>query len=429
MSFADAYLSKQQGILPHIPDLPSHALRYIVIIPAFQEENIVEVLDSLWHCARPEGFVEVIVVVNAPDTADINIRELHAATLQAVRDFSHTHEEDSFRFYALNAVDLPNQHAGVGLARKMGMDEAIWRFNTLSRPEGLIISLDADCLCDVNYFSEIEKKTTSFPRANGFNLYFEHPVTGHEFPERIYQGIMQYELHLRYYIQALRYAGFPYAFHTVGSCYAVKASAYAKQGGMNRRKSGEDFYFLHKIIPLGSFYEINTTRVIPSSRPSMRVPFGTGPTLQKYLLNEQQVQQTYNPELFKILRDFFSVVMQFYKQGPDQTEILLRRCHPCLIEFLDSLDSLKAIAEINANCSTSSTYIKRFYNWFDGFVVLKFLNYASAGYFPRVEVFEAAMRLLEMKQRPASNITDGYPLLMLYREMEKKESWVSPLQQ
>jgi len=161
----------------------------------------------------------------------------------------------------------------------------------------------------------------------------------------------------------------------------------------------------------------------------MRVPFGTGPTLQKYLLNEQQVQQTYNPELFKILRDFFSVVMQFYKQGPDQTEILLRRCHPCLIEFLDSLDSLKAIAEINANCSTSSTYIKRFYNWFDGFVVLKFLNYASAGYFPRVEVFEAAMRLLEMKQRPASNITDGYPLLMLYREMEKKESWVSPLQQ
>jgi hypothetical protein len=428
MSFADAYLSKQQGIAAHIPEPPSRTLRYAIIIPAFQEENIVAVLDSLWRCARPEGSVEVIIVVNAPDNADRSTRETHAATLQAVKNYSHTYDEDGFRLYALNAASLPQRHAGVGLARKIGMDEAVWRFNSISRPEGLIISLDADCHCDANYFIEIEKNYKSHPRANGFNLYFEHQVSGHEFPDRIYKGIIQYELHLRYYIQALRYAGFPYAFHTVGSCYAVKASAYVKQGGMNRRKSGEDFYFLHKIIPLGYFFEINTTRVIPSSRPSLRVPFGTGPTLQKYLLNESQVQHTYHPELFEMLRDLFSIALQLYKQGSGRTEILFRSLHPLLIRFLDALDSQKAIAEINANCSSPATHTKRFYAWFDGFTTLKFLNYASAGDFSRINVREAALRLLQKKNLAASNSDDDLQILMLYREMEKKETWISPLQ-
>ena len=44
---------------------------------------------------------------------------------------------------------------GVGLARKTGMDEAVRRFNSINRPDGVILNIDADCTVDSNYFIEI----------------------------------------------------------------------------------------------------------------------------------------------------------------------------------------------------------------------------------------------------------------------------------
>jgi hypothetical protein len=427
MSFADAYFSKQQGIHSHIPEPPSYALQYAVVIPAFNEENILQVLDSLWNCMRPADAVEVIVVVNAPEHAAKEIRTANHTTLLEIANWLTAHHEDRFRFYTLDADDLPLRIAGVGMARKIGMDEASWRFNRIRKPGGLIVSLDADCLCDPNYFTEIESHHHRYPQAEGFNIYFEHPVSGHEFPGPVYQGIMQYELHLRYYVQGLRYAGFPYAYHTVGSCYAVKASSYAKQGGMNRRKSGEDFYFLHKIFPLGNFFEISTTRVIPSPRPSLRVPFGTGPAMHKFLLNKQPVE-TYHPDLFEMLRQFFFVVPLLYKQNPAAMEKILQPLHPVLKDYLSSAGWRKALAEINSNCASPSTYMKRFFSWFDGFLVLKFLNFASRE-FPRMDVREAALCLLQMKQLKLPADPEAFELLMFYRELEKKETRVSHLPQ
>src|SRR4029434_9989987 len=100
----------------------------------------------------------------------------------------------------------------------------------------------------------------------------------------IYKAIAAYELHLRYYLQALRTAGFPHGYHTIGSSMAVRARTYMEQGGMNRRQAGEDFYFLHKLIPLGGFTELNSTTVYPLPRPSNRVPFGTGRAVSEWLI-------------------------------------------------------------------------------------------------------------------------------------------------
>ena len=130
--------------------------------------------------------------------------------------------------------------------------------------------------CETNYFTAIESVLDTFPNTRGINIYFEHPVSGTEYPETVYRGIILYEMHLRYVNLMTRFTGFPHAYHTVGSCFGVRAESYAREGGMNRKKAGEDFYFLHKIIPLGEFREINSTCVIPSPRESDRVPFGTG---------------------------------------------------------------------------------------------------------------------------------------------------------
>ena len=68
----------------------------------------------------------------------------------------------------------------------------------------------------------------------------------------------------------------------------VRAWAYIEQGGMNRRKAGEDFYFLQKISWLGKVTELSNTTVYPSPRISDRVPFGTGKAIRNFIKSKQQ---------------------------------------------------------------------------------------------------------------------------------------------
>ena len=107
------------------------------------------------------------------------------------------------------------------------------------------------------------------------SIYYEHPVAGLAFSENLYEGIANYELHLRYYVWALRSIKFPYAFQTVGSSMLCRASSYVRYGGMNRRKAGEDFYFLQKIIPHAPKEWINFVSKLdpmPDKRSSWMVP-------------------------------------------------------------------------------------------------------------------------------------------------------------
>ena len=97
------------------------------------------------------------------------------------------------------------------------------------------------------------------------------PSPFESFEPVVYDAITQYELHLRYYLNAVRSTGYPYAYHTVGSSFTVRADVYCKEGGMNRRQGGEDFYFIQKVAQRGNFSECNATRVVASPRPSDRV--------------------------------------------------------------------------------------------------------------------------------------------------------------
>ena len=60
-----------------------------------------------------------------------------------------------FRLFAFIADTESFKGWGVGLARKTGMDEAVRRFNSIDKPEGVILNLDADCLVEQNYFVSV----------------------------------------------------------------------------------------------------------------------------------------------------------------------------------------------------------------------------------------------------------------------------------
>ena len=76
------------------------------------------------------------------------------------------------------------------------------------------------------------------------NLNFCHPVDDPTLESSMREGIILYELYLRYLRNAMQWCGYPHSIHTVGSSFAVRASAYVKQGGMNRRQAADDFRIL-----------------------------------------------------------------------------------------------------------------------------------------------------------------------------------------
>ena len=169
----------------------------------------------------------------------------------------------------------------------------------------MILCTDADTLFPKNYLSETLTYFQKNPKIQACSIHFEHPLDQENSKE-----IIEYELHLRYYVEALKYAKHPHAFHTIGSSMAVRSEAYQQQGGMNKRKAGEDFYFLHKLIPNGRFGDIVSTHTIPSPRLSDRVPFGTGKAMNDQI-NQKGELLSYHPQIFEDLKLFLTKVPSF----------------------------------------------------------------------------------------------------------------------
>ncbi len=374
--------------------VPQQDLSIIITIPASSEPGILQTLSALTECARPDGSVEVAVVLNSAEKAGSEVIDTNEKTEKQILSFSAEHSNDRFRIRCFHEKGIPEKLAGAGYARKIAMDYAAGMFDRLDRPDGIILSLDADTLCEQNYLTEVERHFRNNPASDACSIYFEHPVQGNAYPERIYQGIIQYEIHLRYYIQALRYAGHPHAYHTLGSCFAVRAGVYAQQGGMNKRKAGEDFYFLHKIIPLGNFHEINTTCLKPSPRPSLRVPFGTGPVTSKFLTGEIRSLSTYHPAVFDDLRDFLATVPLMYLSRAGELERQFLAYPPSIRENLKT-GFFDRIGEIRKNCRGEAAFRKRFFRWFNVFRVLKFINQAHRDHYDRLPVDRAAGDFLQ----------------------------------
>jgi hypothetical protein len=420
-SFAYHYISLH-AVTDKIHISPKENLRFIIVIPSFDESGLVQTLQSLWSCKRPASAVEIIVVVNSPENSTQEIIERNQKSIINAKAWANKYNEAEFFCHILNEMQLPAHEAGPGMARKIGMDQAVLRFDSLKRPDGIIISFDADSLCRLDYLQEIEKCFDQHPDTIGGSVYFEHPVEGEEFPVVVYNAITEYELHLRYNISALRHILFPYAYHTVGSCFCVTASTYVNQGGMNKRKAGEDFYFLQKIIPLGHFREINDTCVYPSPRPSERAPFGTGSVIKKFAEGKIHTLETYHPDSFDSLKELFTYPAGWFRLS--EAEIVKKSGKlPEIIMAFIGTEFQKKIAEINNNSSSPDAFVKRFYQWFNMFRVIKYLNFAHKKHFSRIPVKLAAIEFLEKSGHGSFRNMDTKALLEYFRKIQKAEQW------
>jgi hypothetical protein len=405
----DGYFERFGFCARQIAEPSAPGLSLIVVIPCFNEPDLIASLESLRRSERPSAPHEVIVVVNSATSADVSIVEQNDKTLREARAWTAAQAEPKLTVHLIDARDLPPRHAGVGLARKIGMDEALHRFDDAGTiNSGVILCFDADCTCAPNYLSAVSEHFTAHPKSSACSIYFEHPLEGDLQPE-VYEAIAAYELHLRYYVQALRYAGFPHAYHTIGSSMAVRARAYMEQGGMSRRQAGEDFYFLHKLIPLGGFTELNSTAVYPSPRPSNRVPFGTGRAVSEWL--QKPGTKTYPLQAFDDLCVFLQIV-------PSLKSSTVKEMPESIRTFLAEQGFESALEEIRKQTTTSAAFTKRFFRWFDGFRGMKFVHHARDHFYGDDDIAMAAKKLL-VKLRHAEANRSTIEMLQIYRKLDR----------
>lgn len=398
MRFADTYLERyssgsEEDLSPPDPDL-----FFSVVIPVYREPDLLICLQSLFRTRPVEVPIEIILVFNYPENApdeDVLINDMMISAVNKIvteDPFFNVHRKN--RIIILTPSPFKESKAGPGLARKIGMDCALSRFNSIENPDGVIVSLDADTVVDKDFFEQLFDLYNSSLKVNTSTCYFEHPriFGGEENPNP--EAILQYEIYLRVVKIGLEWTGFPFAFHTLGSAFSVRASAYIRAGGMGVQRSGEDFYFLHKCAQLGDFWENNRVKVYPSGRTSNRVLFGTGPFILNYPKKHNTGYRKYSWQAFIELKRLIDVIIDLdYGLSPEE---LVKRFELLGDPVCLALEWPLKILQARKQAGDNSSFKKWIWREIDGLEVIKYLNQHQEKFGSQL-VIETAGKLLYAK--------------------------------
>ncbi|MBZ0181884.1 MAG: glycosyltransferase family 2 protein [Melioribacteraceae bacterium] len=365
----------------------------IVVIPVLDEfDNLPKLIISLKK--QNNTYLNKTLFLFVVNNSDKSEEELIQNNLNSIKYLKNTAELKEINISVIDAASvgksLPDKIAGVGLARKIGMDSALQYFNYDVNHVKFLVCLDADCTVSENYLDEL------FSCINHNKLKAGYVKYHHQLTEdlEINKAIIVYEIFLRYYVLGLKYANSPYAFHTIGSTMFCDYESYIKIEGMNKRKAAEDFYFMEKLSKTTSIFEIKNAVVYPSSRPSWRVPFGTGQRVNRYLSKTQNEYQIYSPQIFDVLKEWSKV---FHNKEIESSNYYLMKAKEISISLYDFLiqnNFETAWDRIKENSKSTEIINNQKKLWFDGFRTLKLIHYLRDNQFGLINIFDAVDQLL-----------------------------------
>lgn len=395
LKYLETYAEPEALLVQAIPK-PARPYGHVLVIPAAGEgRGIGETLSSIPD--GPLGAVLTIVVLNATPDAE---KAIHSANDQSREALGRAVGRSIPQRLSPNAVLYEDSRSGlllvdrasaafclprgqgVGLARKIGADLALaLRLAGHVRSHWIHMS-DADAILPGDYFAQLVGSKDESVSAQLYR--FRHRAgSGDEADE----AAQQYEATLRYYVLGLRFAGSPYAFHSIGSTLAVNGLAYARVRGFPRRTAAEDFYLLNKLAKVGQVDALRGEPLALSSRMSRRVPFGTGAAIAQMLEDGVAERPTYNPELFHYLRAWLSALDALAEQvvAKPGAALDIEGCvHACCEQSratIDPLVLLKTLGQTSALAGARKALAAparavrgQLNDVFDGFRTLKFLH-------------------------------------------------------
>lgn len=388
-----AYINKRASNTWHIENDYNKYFQYVIVVPAIAESsNLPKLIKSLERNDKLElhNTLLLIVINNSISSSD-EVKNDNQKTLAYLKKIK-SKVNISFIDACSAGKEMDDKNGGVGLARKIGMDLALTKFDYLSINKNIILCTDADCIVDSDYLSEISQE---FNRNNleAAVVNFTHDISGRNDETK---AIICYEIFLRYYVLGLIFAKSDYAFHTIGSTMLCTPDAYVKVEGMNKRKAAEDFYFLEKLAKIYPIGEIKSTSIHPSKRGSWRVPFGTGRSVDRYLSSSRDEYLLYNPKSFVILKTWLEVFNDTLISDQSALIKISKNIHPALLNFLSQQDFENFINKVLLNNKNPDEIEKQKHFWFDAFRTLKLIHYLRDTAYPNINMFSAIDELLRM---------------------------------
>ena len=342
----------------------------IIVIPAYSEYSLLPgVLESIR--LQSEDFIRdtaVIIVVNRGVSAPPEVCENNADTLKYLR---------SARFpFDLGIVDastnnlvLPDRIAGVGVARKLGLDMAL----SYSTPDTLLFSTDADCTLSKNYLKSLSEDRRT-KRWQAGVVGFAHRRMGDPVVDK---GITAFEEFLITTAEKLKDAGSIYGYPALGSTMVTTAGAYVAVGGMPRKKAAEDFYFLQELAKYCGVRWIRDILVHPSARPENRVYLGTGFRMSQAQSGMDMSSLHYSEIAFTILKAWLALGKSARAKRLDPVLEESRRIHPLMPSILKA-EKIESVWEGLQRSSPSDTHFSMQFNrWFDGLKTHRLLKKLS----------------------------------------------------
>jgi hypothetical protein len=305
---------------------------------------------------------------------------------------------------------------GVGQARKIGADLATGLIQRKSVRSPWIHCTDADVHLPATYFTASQSLQNTSPGLAALVYPFHHDDTpGEAEGAGVIRATQLYELSLRYYVAGLRYAGSPYAFHTIGSTMAISAKHYAKVRGFPKRAAGEDFYLLNKLAKVGTVLELGRSPgcepVEIESRRSDRVPFGTGAAVIRIteLADPERDFRFYHPAVFGALRIWLQSLPVIWQMRPNELTMDIfpdasgdgdqHGLQRVLLAVLKKIKTEQALAHAFRQSSDLDQFTRQMHTWFDAFQTLKLIHLLRDVHLPSIGLtrLEASDAFCELK--------------------------------
>ncbi len=426
MKVIDKYLSVYaEQEVTELQQFPSsETFEQVIVIPAYEETD--DFYQRFLRSSLVHQSVLFIIVINQPETVVINQPETISEPNQ-VKQATYAEESKQLKLWntllaeteqlwqsqKLRLQQIANCNSclllvdrfsknfqipikqGVGLARKIGTDLAVWLYRHKHIHSPFIGSTDADATLPDNYFSarpqhpSISIMHYNFKHVSNFGHSIQNDATG--------KATQLYEKALHYYVAGLSYAGSSYNFYTIGSILAFNAHHYSQARGFPKRSAGEDFYLINKLAKLGKVKNIKNSQILIQSRVSDRVPFGTGPAVEKILeLESHQDYLYYHPQLFVELKQTLEAFLVLFFDTINAKSADLNfldnwsnKLSTPSQDALIAMNFFQVIEKLLKNNNNKTHFDRQINEWFDAFRTLKFLHYIRQHHFQDIPLLEA----------------------------------------
>ncbi|QDP01601.1 hypothetical protein [Thalassotalea sp. PS06] len=363
-----------------LKSFPTHLqFSHVVVLPAYKER--ADFFHRFCALAEQTSSSLLISIINQPDT-DTKIKPQQALFSELESAAEMLWQCDNLTLFMLDAggyvlvVDrfttpIPAKQ-GVGLARKIGADLACQLMAAGQIKSPWICSTDADAHLPDNYFSALPQSRKGIS-ALVFDFYHQSAESDANVAEDAASRL--YEKSMRYYVAGLTYAGSPYNFFTIGSILAFSGDDYVKARGFPKRSAGEDFYLLNKLAKLGKIKNEQSVQIKIDARVSDRVPFGTGPAVQKIieLSAQKQDYQYYRPQVFVELKQVLEALAGSEGDLTALTVAIENLSTECR-SALNDIGFISFIEKQQLQSVSMEQSRKQLLVWFDAFKTLKFIH-------------------------------------------------------